>query len=111
MKQKNNLADGACDKTLQAKRRRQPRYFRILISHTLSRMSSTTLSGVEAPEVTPILSLPSGSHPSLLCISRWEFIQSVAFFPASILSAVSSQNEGMLYSSAISCRWHVLLEL
>lgn len=42
-----------------------------LISNTLCSVSSTTLSGVEAPEVTPIVIGPSGSQFSASISSPW----------------------------------------
>ena len=46
-----------------------PANARSLVRNTSSRTSSTARSGVEAPEVMPIVTGPSGSHPAVVRIS------------------------------------------
>ena len=73
--------------------------------------SSTALSGVEAPDVTPMVRSPCGSQSVVSRNSPYHVLCAMLRLSTSIRAAQSTQKEGRPFFSAISCKWLVLLEL
>ena len=74
------------------------------ILKTLSRTYSTSLSGVDAPEVMPMVTGPSGSQQLVSRISPWAILCRILFSSESMQAAELTQKLGMPAISGISCR-------